>query len=42
MATGMVTIDFSGCRLSEDFNVAIPWTSSTYETGTLVLREVHQ
>jgi hypothetical protein len=36
----MVTIDFTGCRPSEELNVAIPWTSSTYETGTLVLREV--
>jgi endo-1,4-beta-xylanase len=40
-ATAMVTIDFGSCRPSTELNVAIPWTSATYETGTLVLREVH-
>src|SRR5262249_51287960 len=40
-ATAMVTVDFSSCRPFEDFNVAIPWTASTYEMGTLLLREIH-
>jgi endo-1,4-beta-xylanase len=36
-ATANFTIDFTGCSNLARFSLAAPWTSATYETGTLAL-----
>jgi endo-1,4-beta-xylanase len=34
-ASAAFTIDFDGCDESARFSAIVPWTSSTYHTGTL-------
>lgn len=36
-ATAAFTINFSSCNPSARFTLKVPWSSATYETGTLVL-----
>jgi endo-1,4-beta-xylanase len=38
-ATATVTVDFSSCRDEARFDLSAPWSSATYETGTLKVRE---
>lgn len=38
-ATGSVTVDFSSCSDEARFDLSAPWTSATWETGTLKVRE---
>jgi endo-1,4-beta-xylanase len=36
-ASAAFTIDFARCSPNAQFNLVVPWSSATYETGTLVL-----
>jgi endo-1,4-beta-xylanase len=41
-ASASFTINFAGCPASAQFNLSVPWSSATYETGTFVLWRQHQ
>jgi endo-1,4-beta-xylanase len=39
-ASATFTIDFARCSRDATFDLAVPWSSARYETGTLVLRHL--
>ena len=40
-ASASFTVNFDHCAESAQFNASVPWSSATYETGTLVLPRQH-
>ena len=41
-ASAAFNVDFSSCRSNAEFTVSAPWSSATYETGTLVFSVKYQ